>query len=381
MGVNVRNEIESRVACGTLTIDLAALVANYEQLCQRTAPAKAAAVVKADAYGLGAAQVVPVLYDAGCRDFFVAHFIEAVRIRPHLAADARIFVLNGLLPGSEAECAELGVVPVLNSLEQVANWSATARARNATLPAALQFDTGMSRLGLQPQDIDTLLAEPERLAGIHVDIVMSHLACGDVPEHAANERQLERMVAIRERFADAKLSFANSAGIFLGEEYRGDLARPGIALYGGAPLAEGDNPMQAVVRLEVGVVQTRTVPAGAEIGYGASFVAPQEMRLATIAAGYADGLPRHLSNSGAAWFGGVRLPIVGRVSMDSIILDVSALPADTLKLGSMVELIGPHQTLEQIAADAGTISYEILTSLGRRYNRQYRRPQAAARNS
>lgn len=381
MGVNVRNEIESRVACGVLTIDLAALVANYEQLCQRTAPARAAAVVKADAYGLGAAQVAPALYDAGCRDFFVAHFIEAVRLRPHLASDARILVLNGLLPGSEGDCAERGIVPVLNSLEQVANWSATAKARNTTLPAAIQFDTGMSRLGLQPQDIDVLLAEPERLTGVHVDIVMSHLACGDEPEHAANGRQLERMVAIRNRFPDAKLSFANSAGIFLGEDYRGDLARPGIALYGGAPLAEGDNPMRPVVRLEVGVVQTRTVPAGAEIGYGASFVAPQEMRLATIAAGYADGLPRHLSNSGAAWFDGVRLPIVGRVSMDSIILDVSALPADALKLGSKVELIGPHQTLETIAADAGTIAYEILTSLGRRYHRQYRRPEAAARNS
>lgn len=376
MDTTVQNDIESRAACGVLTIDLAALVANYEQLVRRAAPSRAAAVVKADAYGLGVAHVAPALYNAGCRDFFVAHFIEALRLKPYLRSDARILVLNGLLPGSEDDCAALGIVPVLNSLEQVTNWSTTARALGKTLPAAIQVDTGMSRLGLEPAEVDTLLAEPERLAGVHVEIIMSHLACGDEPEHDANPRQLGRMQAVRQRFADAKLSFANSAGIFLGEDYRGDLARPGIALYGGAPLAEGDNPMQPVVRLEVRVVQTRTVPSGAEIGYGASFVAKSEMRLATIAAGYADGLPRHLSNKGAAYFGNVRLPIVGRVSMDSIILDVTALEPGTLKLGSMVELIGPHQTLETVAADAGTISYEILTSLGRRYERRYLSPAA-----
>lgn len=374
--MSVRNDIESRAACGILTIDLDAVVANYEKLCRQTSPSKAAAVVKADAYGLGVAHVAPALYEAGCRDFFVAHFIEALRLKPYLRSDARILVLNGLLPGCENDCADLGIVPVLNSIEQIANWSATAKARGATLGAALQADTGMSRLGLEPGEIDTLLAEPHRLDGIHVEIVMSHLACGDEPEHEANARQLGRMKAVRQRFADAKLSFANSAGIFLGDEFRGDLARPGIALYGGAPLVGNDNPMRQAVRLEVGVVQTRTVPKGAEIGYGASYVAPAEMRLATIAAGYADGLPRHLSNSGAAWFHGVRLPIVGRVSMDSIILDITALAPGTLKLGSMVELIGPHQSLEAMAADAGTISYEILTSLGRRYERRYLGPAA-----
>lgn len=378
MDMSVQTEIERRAACGVLSIDLAALVANYQQLCRRTAPSKAAAVVKADAYGLGVAEVAPALYAAGCRDFFVAHFIEAVRLKPHVPDEARILVLNGLLPGSEADCADLGIVPVLNSLEQVANWAAIAKARKSVLPAALQVDTGMSRLGLPPEDLDILFADPTRLGDIHVDIIMSHLACGDEPEHSANTRQLERMTAIRRRFPDAKLSFANSAGILLGDDYRGDLARPGIALYGGAPLAAGDNLMHQVVRLEVGVVQTRTVPAGAEIGYGASFVAKSEMRLATIAAGYADGLPRHLSNSGAAWFGDVRLPIVGRVSMDSIILDITALPPGALEFGSHVELIGPHQTLEMLASAAGTISYEILTSLGRRYYRQYLRPEAAA---
>jgi alanine racemase len=376
MTMDVQSDIEGRAACGVLTIDLGALVENYRQLSQRNAPDRTAAVVKADAYGLGVAEVAPALYAAGCRDFFVAHFIEAVRLKPHLPANARILVLNGLMPGSEADCADLGVVPVLNSLDQVANWSATAKARNTILPAALQADTGMSRLGLEPQELETLLAEPHRLDGVHIDIVMSHLACGDEPAHDANARQLGRMRQVRARFPDAKLSFANSAGIFLGDDFHGDLARPGIALYGGAPLGEGTNPMRQVVRLEVGVVQTRTVTAGAEVGYGASFVAKSEMRLATIAAGYADGLPRHLSNAGAAYLGDVRLPIIGRVSMDSIILDVTALPTGALKLGDMVELIGPHQTLEMIASDAGTISYEILTSLGRRYRRRYLSPAA-----
>lgn len=376
MTMGAQSDIENRAACGVLTIDLAALVANYEHLCRLTAPGKAAAVVKADAYGLGVAEVAPVLYDAGCRDFFVAHFIEAVRLKPHLGADVRILVLNGLLPGSENDCADLGIVPVLNSLAQVDNWSATAKARGTTLPAAVQADTGMSRLGLEQAEADILLAEPARLEGIHVDIIMSHLACGDEPTHGANARQLARMAMVRARFPDTKLSFANSAGIFLGEDYRGDLARPGIAIYGGAPYSGSGNPMQPVVQLEVGVVQTRTVPAGTEIGYGASFVAKSEMRLATIAAGYADGLPRHLSNSGAGYYGDMRLPIVGRVSMDSIILDVTALAPGTLKLGDMVELIGQHQTLEMIASDAGTISYEILTSLGRRYRRRYLSPAA-----
>lgn len=359
-------------APGILTIDLGALAANYRLLRQRVGAARVAGVVKADAYGLGALRVAPTLYAAGCRDFFVAQFSEAQAIRGVIGPEARLYVLNGLQPGAEWACAEAGIIPVLNSLDQVANWSAHARTRGDTLPALLQFDTGMSRLGLPPEEVDTLLAEPARLEGVRVLHVMSHLASADEPESAQNGAQLAQMRRFAESFAGVEMCFANSGGIFLGAEYHGTLVRPGIALYGGAPTMGVPNPMAPVVRLDVRVVQTRTVPAGAKVGYGGVHVAAREMRLATIAAGYADGLLRSLSDRGAAYLGEVRLPIVGRVSMDSLTLDISALPPGALKLGGLVEIVGAHQTLEDVARDAGTIAYEILTSLGTRYHRIYR---------
>lgn len=362
-------------AAGLLTIDLGALRDNYLALAKRAAPARAAAVVKADAYGLGAERVVPVLAAAGCRDFFVAHFSEAVKLRPLIDADARLFVLNGLLPGDEATCADAGIIPVLNGTEQIARWKDEAKRRGKVLPAALQFDTGMSRLGLSVCEAEALAADPAGLAGIRLEIIMSHLACADEADNAANASQLANMQAAAALFPGVPVSFANSGGLFLTPDYRGALCRPGIALYGGVPQAGMENPGKPVVSLSVAVVQTRTVPAGTAVGYGRTLVADKEMRLAVISAGYADGLPRSLSSRGAAWYEGVRLPIAGRVSMDSIILDITALPEGTLHLGTMVELIGEHQTLEQIAADAGTISYEILTSLGKRYRRAYLNPQ------
>lgn len=368
-------EISERAAVdtapGVLTIDLAALAANYRTLCQRVAPGRCAAVVKADAYGLGAAHVVPALMAAGCRDFFVAQLAEALALKPLLDTERRLFVLNGLQPGAEGICAEAGIIPVLNSLEQVANWAGLARSRGAELPALLQFDTGMSRLGLSGDEAAVLAAEPARLAGVRVLHLMSHLASADEPGNAQNADQLAAMLRLATTFPGIELCFANSGGIFLGADYHGALARPGIALYGGAA-AGGADEMAPVVRLEVRVVQTRTVPAGTRVGYGGTHVTTSGRRLATVAAGYADGLPRSLSDRGAAFHDGVRLPVVGRVSMDSLTLDISALPPDALRLGSLVELIGPHQTLEDIAAAAGTISYEILTRLGQRYHRMYR---------
>jgi alanine racemase len=368
----IAERLTTDAASGVLTIDLAALAANYRALRARLSPARAAGVVKADAYGLGAARVVPALYEAGCRDFFVAHLGEALRLRPILVADAKLFVLSGLQPGMEAPCADAGIVPVLNSLEQVANWSALARARGVDLPAALQFDTGMSRFGLGPDETERLIADPSRLEGVRLLFLMSHLACADEPDNAQNADQLAAFQRLAAAFPGAELSFANSGGVFLGTDYYGALARAGIALYGGSPTAGVANPMAPVVHLDVPVVQTRTIPAGARVGYGGTHVASREMRLATLAAGYADGLPRHLSDRGAAFLGDTRLPIVGRVSMDSISIDVTALAPDMLKAGSLVEIIGPHQTIEDIAEAAGTISYEILTRLGQRYHRIYR---------
>ena len=359
-------------ATGYLTIDLAALARNYARLSAEVAPARAAAVVKADAYGLGAIRVSERLYAHGCRHFFVAQFVEALALRPHLADDATLFVLNGLQPGNETVCARDGIVPVINSLEQWHQWAGAVQALGRKLPAVLQFDTGMSRLGVPPEDRATLADLVKEKHGVDVLFVMSHLASADDAESEQNGDQRDEMHRVAAEFSQFPVCFANSGGIFLGTDYHGVLARPGIALYGGAPTAGRANPMEPVVSLDIAVVQTRTVPAGTRVGYSGTHVTTGTTRLATIAAGYADGLPRSLSSHGAAYCDGVRLPIVGRVSMDSIIIDISALPEGRLTLGSRVEMLGPHQTLEDVARDAGTISYEILTGLGHRYRRQYR---------
>lgn len=363
-------------AGGVLTIDCGALADNYRRLRTQVAPARAAAVVKANAYGLGALDVVPELIATGCRDFFVAHLGEALELLPAVhdtqgLDPSRLYVLNGLMPGSEGACAAAGVVPVINSLDQLARWARTAATRGEKLPAVLQFDSGMSRLGMSPEAAEVIVRE-DLAEGLDILAIMSHLASADEPENPQNDDQLRVLRTIAEAFPDALVSFANSGGVFLGPNYHGALARPGIALYGGAPTAVGENPMRPVVRLDVRVIQTRTVPAGARVGYGGAFVAPSAMRLATLAVGYADGLPRCLGNRGAAWFEGMRLPMVGRVSMDSLIVDATALPEGALAEGALVELIGPHQSLEDLAAAAGTISYELLTQLGRRYHRRYR---------
>ena len=354
-------------AGGILTIDLAALRHNYSAVARHIAPTRAAAVVKADAYGLGASRVAPAFYDAGCRDFFVAHLGEAIALKPFLQPDATLYVLNGLQPGTEAACARDGILPVLNSLEQVENWSALAAIQGRKLPALLQLDTGMSRLGLSTSEFDRLTANPALLDGIDVKFVISHLASGDEPENAANARQLAAMTALLARLPKLPVAFANSGGSFLDKTYHFDLARPGIALYGVGP----KNEIVPVLTLSARVIQVRDIDKGAAVGYGGTYIARGPMRVATIAVGYADGWFRSLSNKGSAFFGDTRLPIIGRVSMDSITLDVSALPEGTLKLGSLVELIGPHQRLEDVARDCDTIPYEILTALGNRYARVY----------
>jgi len=359
-------------ATGYLTIDIAALCRNYEKLAAIVMPGSAAAVVKADAYGLGAERVSRALYEGGCRHFFVAQFVEAQELRLALAPDAQVFVLNGLQPGTELTSAERGIIPVLNSLEQYRRWCATARSLQRTLPAVVQFDTGMSRLGFPPEERSALAKALDKHGNVEVLFIMSHLASADELDATQNAEQLTEIRRIADEFSGFDISFANSGGVFLGDAYHGVLARPGIALYGGAPTSGEPNPMEPVVSLEVAVVQTRAVPAGTKVGYSGVHVTEGEARLATIAAGYADGLPRSLSGRGAVYYQGIRLPIVGRVSMDSITIDVSGLTDGALTLGSLVEVIGPHQSLEDIAHDAGTISYEILTGLGHRYFRHYR---------
>ncbi|WP_280994267.1 alanine racemase [Ochrobactrum sp. 19YEA23] len=367
MSMHFSKEQSDLAAGGLLTIDLAALRHNYSAVAQHIAPTRAAAVVKADAYGLGAHRVAPAFYEAGCRDFFVAHLSEAIALRPVLNADATLYVLNGLQPGTEAACAREGIVPVLNSLEQVENWANLAASSGKKLPALLQVDTGMSRLGLSARELDRLADNLALLDGIDVRFIISHLASGDEPANPANASQLAAMRAALARLPKLPVAFANSGGSFLDKSYYFDLARPGVALYGVGP----KSAIVPVLTLSARVIQVRDVEKGAAIGYGGTYIAEGPMRIATIAVGYADGWFRALSNKGSAFYGETRLPIVGRVSMDSITLDVSALPEGTLKLGSLVELIGPHQRLEDVASQCDTIPYEILTALGNRYARFY----------
>ncbi|KRB44467.1 alanine racemase [Phenylobacterium sp. Root700] len=358
-------------AGGCLVIDLAAIRANYAFVAGLVAPSPVAGVVKADAYGLGAVRVARVLAEEGCGDFFVAHLSEALHLKPSLPQDARLYVLNGLQPGAEARCAAAGVLPVLNSMEQAMAWRDLALAERRRLPALLQIDSGMSRLGLPPEDVARLAETPGFFDQVEIKLVMSHLACADAPEAAANGEQLARFERLAAMLPPLPRSFANSGGAFAAPKFHGGLVRPGLALYGANPVEDAPNPLARVVRLDARVIQIRTIPAGTGVGYGLTFTAPDVTRLATVSVGYADGWPRQLGGRGAAYFGDVRLPIVGRVSMDSMILDVTALTDGALKPGDAVELIGPHQSLEDVARDAGTITYEILTSLGRRYARTY----------
>ncbi|GGD97848.1 alanine racemase [Aureimonas endophytica] len=358
---------------GVLTIDLGALAANYRQLVALAGGAKVAGVVKADGYGLGAVPVARRLAREGCESFFVAHLAEGLALREALP-EAEILVLNGLAPGAEPACAEAGLVPVLNSLAQIEAFAREGVRRGRRLPAAIQVDSGMSRLGLSPAEVERIATDPTRLFGLETVLVMSHLACADTPDHPANAAQLAAFRRLAALLPAARRSLANSAGLFLGPDFRFDLARPGIAVYGGRPFADpAPNPMRPVVRLQGRVIQLRDVPAGAGIGYGHTVTAERPMRLATLGLGYADGWPRRLGNHIAAHIGETALPMVGRVSMDSIILDAGAAE---LRPGDLVDLIGPAQSLDAVAEAAETISYEILTGLGSRFERHYLEDEA-----
>ncbi|HUI16738.1 MAG TPA: alanine racemase [Alphaproteobacteria bacterium] len=358
-------------AGAVLTIDLAAIRANYRLLQGRLGKASCAAVVKADAYGLGAARVAPVLAAAGCTHFFVAHLEEALALSSHLPEGTALYVLHGPPVGAEAELLAHRLVPVLNSLPQLDAWTALARARGRPLPALLQLDTGMSRLGLSHEEVKAVIDDPARLEGLELRYVMSHLACAEVADHPLNERQLARFRELCRALPRAPASFANSSAVFLGPDYHFDLARPGAALYGVAPTVGRPNPLAQVVSLAARVIQLRTIPAGTSVGYNARWTAPELRRIATVAAGYADGYLRSLSNRATAWFGDTPLPLVGGVSMDTITLDVTALRDGELQPGSLVELIGAHHSIDALAEQAGTIAYEVLTSLGSRYFRRY----------
>lgn len=369
----VKPPVESQpslaAAGALLTIDLDAVRENYRRLKKLLGGAACAGVVKADGYGLGASEVARALAEEGCDTFFVAHVDEGVRLRAMLGQNPVIYVLNGITPGAEPEAVAAGLTAVVNSTEQLAAWHKAARRAGRKLPAAVQVDSGMSRLGMAPAEVERVAASADAFEEIDLRLVMSHLACADEPAHPANRAQLREFQRLRAMLPAVPASLANSSGIFLGADYHFDLARPGAALYGINPTPGSKNPMLPVVRLEAKVIQTRTLAAGAGIGYGHTVVTDGPVETATISLGYADGWRRRAM--AAAHFDGVSLPFIGRVSMDSIILDISALPAGRLKAGDYVQMIGPSQTLDEVAGLTETIGYEILTSLGHRFHRRY----------
>jgi alanine racemase len=344
----------------SLIIDLNAIAANVRFLQQKVGGSCAVAgVVKADAYGLGMAQIIPVMEREGCRFFFTATLEEAVALRKITAQP--IAVLSGIAEGEAAEFTAHHLIPVLNTFEDVAHWRGEGRK-----PAILHVETGMNRLALPPEDVQKLIDDPH---GLDIQMVMSHLACADEPDHPLNREQIERFNIIAKNFPKAQKSLANSSGIFLSPDIHYDMVRPGMALYGLNPTPWQENPMRPVVKLDVPVVQVKTLKAGESVGYGASYRCAENTIVATVALGYADGFLRSLGNKGTLYFNGKPCPVIGRVSMDLVTVDVGALP---VHVGDKLEVIGDYQSVDDLATAAGTLGYEILTSLGARYKRVYK---------
>ncbi|MFO0998610.1 MAG: alanine racemase [Alphaproteobacteria bacterium] len=366
--------VDSHGSGAILTIDVGAVVANYRTLQARLGPVPCAAVVKADAYGLGLAEVAPALAAAGCTTFFVAHLGEGVALRAHLPSP-EIFVLNGPGEGEERIFEAHDLAPALNSLVQIDRWARFCRERGSRA-AILHIDTGMSRLGLPEDEVERLAGDPGRLGGIDLRYVMTHLACPEESNHPMNEAQLAAFNAVRARLPKMRASLAASSAIFLGPRYHFDLARPGVALYGANPTPDRPNPMRPTITLEAPILQLREIDPPRTVGYGAAHRVARRTKIATIAIGYADGYLRSLSGRGLCHIAGHRVPVVGRVSMDLTTLDVTEVPASLIEPGRLVEVVGPNHPVDAVAEEAGTIAYEILTGLGSRYRRRYVRGDA-----
>lgn len=362
-------------APGVVAIDLAQLAANWRALRDYVAPAQCAAVVKADAYGLGADRVIPALAAAGCRVFFVATLAEARQARM-LTPQGNILVLDGITPGSAKAYADIDAWPVLSSLAEIKEWGQESVRRASPMPCALHIDTGLNRLGMSEAEIRTLALDTSLLDRLDVRLVMSHLACADEPDHPKNANQNDVMRQLRPLLPRAATSLAASDGIMLGPAFHFDLVRPGYALYGGQASKGRPSPVKPVVQSFARVLQVRDLAPGGTVGYSATYTAKQHRRIAVIAAGYADGFFRHLSaasgeHGGFVAFAGKRAPVIGRVSMDLITTDVTAFTDPPVVRGDWAEILGPTITLEEMGAAAGTIGYETLTRLGHRFHRVY----------
>jgi alanine racemase len=368
-------------ATGILTVDLDAIVANWRKLEKTAVPAECAAVVNANAYGCGAEQVARALAGAGCKTFFVATLDEARVVRASAPGTA-LYVLGGFLQNTGPAYAEIDCKPVIGDLNELAEWDVFCRRSGWSGGAAIHIDTGMNRLGLTVTEAQGLI--PRINAGDHgITLVMSHLASAELLNNPANARQLNAFREIASLFTGVPASLANSSGIFLGAQFQFDIVRPGCALYGINPTPEADNPMQPVVELKARIVQLRSIERGDTVGYGGTWTARRPTRIAIVAAGYADGYFRAASaNDGTRGaevvIAGKRCPIAGRISMDLTAVDITDLDKNAVRRGHMATLIGEGITVDELAHHYGTIGYEVMTSLGRRYARIYKGGNATA---
>ncbi|UGY13914.1 alanine racemase [Bradyrhizobium septentrionale] len=371
-------------ANGILTVDLDAIIANWRKLEKTAVPAECAAVVKANAYGCGAEQVSRALAKAGCKTFFVATVEEAAVVRAAVP-EATVYSLGGFFQNTGDAYARIDCKPVIGDLNELAEWDVFCRRSGWSGGAAIHIDTGMNRLGLTVSEAQGII--PRINAGDHgITLVMSHLASAELLNSPANARQLASFREIASLFAGVPASLANSSGVFLGAPFQFEMVRPGCALYGVNPTPEADNPMQPVVDLKARIVQIRNIDRGETVGYGGTWTARRPTRLAIVSAGYADGYFRAASaNDGTRGaevvVAGKRCPIAGRVSMDLIAVDVTDLDKNAVRRGHMVTLIGEGITVDEVAHHFGTIGYEVLTSLGRRFVRIYKGGDAVAARS
>ncbi len=369
------DQVGAELAGALLTIDLRALQNNWRQLNELAGLAECAAAVKASCYGLGLEPVVAALSDAGCKTFFVALPQEGHDVRTVLP-EANIYVLNGLMPGQAAFYHQHKLSPVLGTPTQVRGWQEYCLEQELKLPAALHIETGINRLGLTDKQTRELAGQREVLSAFKLSLIISHLACGEIPGDPMNGEQRDKFNQLRALLPDAPASLANSPGTFLGEGFNFDMVRPGIALYGGNPFGNRANPMSPVARLYAPLLQVREICVGESVGYAASWTAKRPSKIGIIGAGYGDGLPRALSSPAkdgpaCVFVGGHYAPIIGRVSMDLITVDLTDVPQEFVREGQRVELMGDNVTVDDLARWSGTIPYEVLTGLGSRYARLY----------
>jgi alanine racemase len=362
-------------AGGILTVDLSAIEANWRALSRRATPSECGAVIKADGYGCGIERVAHRLFRAGCRTFFVADLAEAKATR-NAASESAIYVLSGLMPKSASTFAELRARPVIGSLVELAEWDAFCNTNQWRGGAALHVDTGMNRLGISANEA-AALAPRIRSENHGITLLMSHFACSELPEHPLNDRQIKLFREVRMLYRGIPSSLANSSGIFLGNAAHCDMVRPGVALYGVNPTPGKSNPMRPVIELQARILQVRGVTRGETIGYDAQWTAKRATRVAVVAVGYADGFMRAASSTdetpgGSVIVAGQRCPIAGRISMDLLTIDITDLPDNAVRRGDLATLIGHEISVDDLASAAGTIGYEVLTSLGKRYHRVYR---------